>query len=112
MSAVGYPGTSPRRWGLPTPADPDAARLPILWPRPTPSRFHGISGIFAVPHVYRRHTVNPRAAEVVNLCFFAGLTQEQAAQSMGISVATVERTWAFARAWLFQEIRKDAGRTP
>ncbi len=56
--------------------------------------------------------VNPRAAEVVNLCFFAGLTQEQAAQSMGISVATVERTWAFARAWLFQEIRKDAGRTP
>ncbi len=49
----------------------------------------------------------PRAAEVVNLCFFVRLTQEQAAKELGISVATVERTWAFARAWLFREIRKD-----
>src|SRR5512137_2399083 len=41
----------------------------------------------------------PRAAELVKLCFFVGLTQEQAAKELGISVATVERTWAFARAW-------------
>jgi RNA polymerase sigma factor (sigma-70 family) len=53
--------------------------------------------------------LNPRAAEVVNLCFFAGLTQEQAAKSLNVSVATVERTWSFARAWLFQEVRKAAG---
>jgi len=48
----------------------------------------------------------PRAAELVNLCFFVGLTQEQAAKELDISVSTVERTWAFARAWLFREIQK------
>ena len=48
----------------------------------------------------------PRAAELVNLCFFVRLTQEQAAKELGISVATVERQWAFARAWLFRDIQK------
>ncbi len=48
----------------------------------------------------------PRAAELVKLCFFVGLTQEQAAKELGISLATVERRWAFARAWLFREIQK------
>jgi RNA polymerase sigma factor (TIGR02999 family) len=48
-----------------------------------------------------------RAAKVVKLCFFAGLTQEQAAAELGLSVATVERDWAFARAWLFREMREN-----
>ena len=48
----------------------------------------------------------PRAAELVKLCFFVGLTQEQAARELGISIATVEREWAFSRAWLFREIQK------
>ena len=47
-----------------------------------------------------------RAAELVKLCFFVGLTQAQAAKHLEISVATVERIWAFARAWLFREIQK------
>jgi DNA-directed RNA polymerase specialized sigma24 family protein len=42
----------------------------------------------------------------VKLCFFVGLTQEQAARELNVSVATIERTWAFARAWLFREIQK------
>ncbi len=48
----------------------------------------------------------PRAAELVKLRFFVGLTQEQTAKELGISVATVERRWAFARAWLFREVQK------
>jgi len=52
-------------------------------------------------------TVNPRAADVVQLRFFAGLTEAQVAAELGVSVATVERTWAFARAWLFNEIQQD-----
>jgi RNA polymerase sigma factor (TIGR02999 family) len=52
----------------------------------------------------RLGAVNPRAAEVVQLRFFAGLTEAQVAEFQGVSVATVERTWAFARAWLFSEI--------
>jgi RNA polymerase sigma factor (TIGR02999 family) len=48
----------------------------------------------------------PRAAELVKLLYFVGLTQEQAAQELGVSLSTVERSWAFARAWLFREIQK------
>jgi RNA polymerase sigma factor (TIGR02999 family) len=47
-----------------------------------------------------------RAAEVVKLCFFAGLTQPQVARELDVSLSTIERTWAYARAWLFREIRK------
>jgi RNA polymerase sigma factor (TIGR02999 family) len=50
--------------------------------------------------------VDPRSAELVKLCFFVGLTQEQAAQELEISISTVERTWVYARAWLFREIQK------
>jgi len=40
----------------------------------------------------------------VNLCFFAGLTHEQAAKELEVSLSTIERTWTFARAWLFRDI--------
>ena len=50
--------------------------------------------------------VNPQAAEVVKLCFFVGLTQEQAARELRVSVSTAERLWAYARAWLFREVRR------
>jgi RNA polymerase sigma factor (TIGR02999 family) len=50
--------------------------------------------------------INAEAAELVKLCFFVGLTQEQAAQEMGVSVSTAERLWAYARAWLFRALRK------
>jgi RNA polymerase sigma factor (TIGR02999 family) len=54
----------------------------------------------------RLATVDTRAAEVVKLCFFVGLTQDQAAQELGISLATAERRWSFARAWLFREMER------
>jgi RNA polymerase sigma factor (TIGR02999 family) len=54
----------------------------------------------------RLEKTDPRAADVVKLCFFVELTQEQAAQELGVSVSTVERTWRYARAWLFRELRK------
>ncbi|HEX5220921.1 MAG TPA: sigma-70 family RNA polymerase sigma factor [Verrucomicrobiae bacterium] len=50
--------------------------------------------------------VDERAAHVVKLCFFVGMTQEEAAKELGVSRATAERLWSFARAWLFREIRK------
>jgi RNA polymerase sigma factor (TIGR02999 family) len=43
-------------------------------------------------------------AELVKLRYFAGLTNEQAAQSLGISTTTADRYWAYAKAWLHQEI--------
>jgi len=48
----------------------------------------------------------PEAAQVVKLRFFAGLTQEQVADSMGISLRSAERQWTWAKAWLFQRIRE------
>jgi RNA polymerase sigma factor (TIGR02999 family) len=48
-----------------------------------------------------------QAAELVQLRFFAGLTQQQAADTLGISRRTADRTWAYARAWLFQQIAGD-----
>jgi RNA polymerase sigma factor (TIGR02999 family) len=57
----------------------------------------------------RLGTVDTRAAEMVKLCFFVGLTQEEAARELGVSVSTAERIWAFARAWLLREVRKERG---
>lgn len=47
---------------------------------------------------------DPGRAELVKLRFFAGLTVPQAAVALGISVATAERRWAFARTWLHSAI--------
>lgn len=46
----------------------------------------------------------PEAAQVVNLRFFAGLTIEQTAESIEVSVRTVNRHWAFAKARIYQLI--------
>lgn len=56
--------------------------------------------------------VDERAAEVVKLCFFTGLTQEQAATNLGISLRTTERLWAFAQAWLYREVKKAIAARP
>ena len=48
--------------------------------------------------------LDPAKAELVKLRFFAGLTLEQAGDVLGLSPATADRHWAFARAWLFREI--------
>ncbi|MCR9293962.1 MAG: sigma-70 family RNA polymerase sigma factor [bacterium] len=47
---------------------------------------------------------NPQKAQLVKLRFFAGLTNQQAATALGISTATADRHWAFARAWLKTEM--------
>ncbi len=49
----------------------------------------------------------PAVAEVVKLRYFAGLTAEQAALALGMSLRTANRHWAFARAWLYQRLRPD-----
>jgi RNA polymerase sigma factor (TIGR02999 family) len=49
----------------------------------------------------------PVKAELVKLRFFAGLTMAEAAQALGISLATAERSWAFARVWLYAELGEE-----
>lgn len=49
--------------------------------------------------------VDPRAAKVVELKFFGGLENEEIAEVLGLSLATVKRDWALARAWLHRELQ-------
>ena len=49
---------------------------------------------------------DPRKAELVKLRFFAGLNLEEAARVLDIAHPTAKRDWAYARAWLFQEIER------
>ena len=48
----------------------------------------------------RLEAEDPRAAKLVKLRFFGGLTRQEAAQSLGISIATADNDWAYAKGWL------------
>jgi RNA polymerase sigma factor (TIGR02999 family) len=52
--------------------------------------------------------VDAMAAQVVKLRYFAGLTIPQAAEALGISTSTADRSWAYARAWLHTALKQDA----
>jgi RNA polymerase sigma factor (TIGR02999 family) len=52
----------------------------------------------------RFETVAPDHARLVKLRYFAGLTLEEAASSLDISVTTVKRQWVYARSWLYGQI--------
>lgn len=52
---------------------------------------------------------NARAAQVVERRFFAGLTLEETAAVLGVSLKTVQRDWLVARAWLRKEIDQELG---
>jgi RNA polymerase sigma factor (TIGR02999 family) len=49
---------------------------------------------------------DPACAELVKLRFFAGLTLDEAARTLGVVRRTADRYWAFARAWLYAALRK------
>ncbi len=50
--------------------------------------------------------VEPRAARVTELRFFAGLEESEIAEELGVSVITVKRDWKFARAWLAAHLQR------
>ena len=52
--------------------------------------------------------LEPQQAELVKLRYFVGLKTEEAAEVLGVSRATANRWWAYARAWLFHETRADS----
>lgn len=62
---------------------------------------------------------DPIKAELVKLRYFAGFTQAEAAQVLGISLTTADRYWAYSRAWLYRDIsgaatslKEEANRSP
>jgi RNA polymerase sigma factor (TIGR02999 family) len=55
---------------------------------------------------------DPRAAELVKLRFFAGLTVSEAAKALAVSVATAENDWAYAKSWLKLQLSTNDGEHP
>lgn len=51
---------------------------------------------------------DPTCARLVSLRFFAGMGQAEAAEAMGLPRRTADRHWAYARAWLYDRLRRDA----
>jgi RNA polymerase sigma factor (TIGR02999 family) len=53
----------------------------------------------------RLEKMDPRKAELIDLLYFGGLTQQEAAQALGISPTSVNRELLVAKSWLYQELR-------
>jgi RNA polymerase sigma-70 factor (ECF subfamily) len=51
--------------------------------------------------------IEPRAVQVVECRFFGGLSVEETAEALGISVRTVKRDWILAKAWLHRKLKED-----
>jgi RNA polymerase sigma factor (TIGR02999 family) len=54
----------------------------------------------------RLEEIDPQRGRIVELRFFGGLSNEESSEVLGISTATVQRQWAGARAWLYQELSR------
>ena len=55
----------------------------------------------------RLEAEDPEKARIVVLKFFSGLTNQEVALKLGVTERTVERRWAYAKAWLFRSIRRE-----
>src|SRR5262245_30460042 len=53
--------------------------------------------------------IDPRKSQIVEMRFFGGLSQEETAEALNVSVATLRRDWSLARAWLARELKKKSG---
>ena len=64
-----------------------------------------IQDIVAVHEALKRlEAEDPRKGQIVNLRFFAGLTEEETAKVLDVSTRTVEREWRYVRAWLYDQL--------
>jgi DNA-directed RNA polymerase specialized sigma24 family protein len=64
-----------------------------------------VADLFALDHALEKLAVeDPVSADLVKLRYFAGLSIDEAAAALGLSPRTADRRWAYARAWLRQEL--------
>jgi RNA polymerase sigma factor (TIGR02999 family) len=83
-----------------------AKRLPLA--QVEPAIVSRDDDLVALDDALRRlEQIDPAKAQLVNLRYFAGLSIPDAAKALGISVTTANRYWAYARAWLHEELRSD-----
>ncbi|MFY9341470.1 MAG: ECF-type sigma factor [Planctomycetota bacterium] len=88
---------------------PDARRAAVdLAGLPDPGSETQAAGFLILDEaIARLRVVDPDAAAVVHLRYFAGLSVDETASALGVSAPTVKRAWAFARGWLKEAIEND-----
>jgi RNA polymerase sigma factor (TIGR02999 family) len=83
--------------------DPNAATLPM----------HDTEELLALDQALSRlEQLDWRQSQIVELRYFGGLTEEEVAEVLDISVRTVKREWSVARAWLYAELTRGASPVP
>jgi RNA polymerase sigma factor (TIGR02999 family) len=82
-------------------------REPLEEDLPGPERVEPLLALNAA--LDRLATTNPQAAELVKLRYFAGFSNAEVASLLGISPRKANQVWAYARAWLREEIGDEAG---
>lgn len=80
----------------PAPLPPDIA---LSMPSAPDDVVLGVDGLME-----RLRGVDPRAADVVGMRFFLGMSESQVASALGVTDRTVRRDWTFARTWLMREL--------
>lgn len=73
---------------------------PALVPQPS----NGVEALELHEAIERLQALDERKARLVEMRFFAGMTMEEAADVLGVSLSTAEADWRFARAWLAKEL--------
>ena len=82
----------------------DGRTLVALDEAPEPAAAAGVDVLVLDQVLDRLAAIDPRQARVVELRYFGGFTAAETATALDVSLATVNRDWAMARAWLFREI--------
>ena len=82
----------------------DGRTLVALDEAPEPAAAAGVDVLVLDQVLDRLAAIDPRQARVVELRYFGGFTATETATALDVSLATVNRDWAMARAWLFREI--------
>jgi RNA polymerase sigma-70 factor, ECF subfamily len=88
---------SQRRGGRPLQLDIDRM--------PTPTENQSIDLLLLNESLEELERLDPRAAQVVELRYFGGYTDQQVMEALGASLSAVRRDWEFARTWLFDRMR-------
>ena len=88
---------------------PEARRAAVdLTGLPDPASERESAGFLILDEaILRFEGIDPEAAAVVRLRYFAGLSIDETAAALGVSAPTVKRAWAFARGWLKDAIESD-----
>jgi RNA polymerase sigma factor (TIGR02999 family) len=82
----------------------DAAAVPLPAPEMTNAKL-----LLLNEAMENLAAIEPRKAELVKQCYFVGLTVEEAAEVLGISLRSAERDWNYTRAWLVNEMKRLGG---